>query len=137
MGAHDLQAVVILAALTLIAVLVPPINATPLRIFFALPFLFFLPGYVFVAALFPGKEGLDWIERIVFSIGLSIAIVSLAGFALNFTRFGITLAPVISVLYVFIIACSSLSYVRRRRVPEEERFTVELKGWAKALRDLF
>jgi len=49
----DLAAVVILTIATLTAVFVPVINETPLRVVFGLCFVLFLPGYAFIAALFP------------------------------------------------------------------------------------
>jgi len=49
----DLAAVVVLTLLTAVVVFVPVINETPLRILFGLPFVLFLPGYAFIAALFP------------------------------------------------------------------------------------
>jgi len=49
----DLAAVVILTITTLTAVFVPVINETPLRVVFGLCFVLFLPGYAFIAALFP------------------------------------------------------------------------------------
>lgn len=52
----DLAAVVAFVVLTCLAVLVPGVNETPLRIMFGLPFVLFLPGYALIAALFP-EEG--------------------------------------------------------------------------------
>jgi len=49
----DLAAVVVLTLLTCVVVFVPWINETPVRILFGLPFVLFLPGYAFIAALFP------------------------------------------------------------------------------------
>ena len=49
----DLAVVVILTLLTLTTVFVPVVNETPLRIGFGLIFVLFLPGYAFIAALFP------------------------------------------------------------------------------------
>ncbi|QAY20997.1 DUF1616 domain-containing protein [Halorubrum ezzemoulense] len=49
----DLAAVVILTLLTLATVFVPVVNETPLRVGFGLTFVLFLPGYAFIAALFP------------------------------------------------------------------------------------
>ena len=43
-----------------------------------LPFLLFIPGYVLTFALFPTKKtdkGIDFIERIILSLGLSISVV--------------------------------------------------------------
>jgi len=49
----DLAAVVVFTLLTCVVVFVPWVNETPLRILFGLPFILFLPGYAFIAALFP------------------------------------------------------------------------------------
>jgi len=132
----DLAAVVILTIVTLASVFVPIINETPLRVIFGLCFVLFLPGYAFIAALFPeagespsetdevptdesstssvekpsavpgtdaaiaereetattvpshSREGIDGIERVALSFGLSIAIVPLIGLVLNFTPWG-------------------------------------------------
>jgi len=49
----DLAAVVGLTLCAVVAVFVPWVNETPLRIIVGLPFVLFLPGYAFIAALFP------------------------------------------------------------------------------------
>ena len=49
----DLAATVVATLLTLAAVFVPVVNDTPLRVAFGLVFVLFLPGYAFIAALFP------------------------------------------------------------------------------------
>ncbi len=49
----DLAAVFVLVLVTNLAVLLPVVRQTPLRIVFGLPFVLFLPGYAFIAALFP------------------------------------------------------------------------------------
>jgi uncharacterized membrane protein len=110
----DLYTAVILTFLALVFILLPPFNQTPLRVIFSLPLLFFIPGYVAMQALFPRKETLDVAELALFSFGLSLAIVSLIGFALNFTKYGIALVPTIAVLYVFILLAGGACIVRRR-----------------------
>jgi len=59
-------------------------------------FVWLLPGYSFVKALFPSKvpvptksTELDLIERVALGIGMSIVLVILNGFVLNYTSFGI------------------------------------------------
>ena len=49
----DLAAIVLLSLLMLVVVLVPGLNETSLRVVFGLIFVLFLPGYAFIAALFP------------------------------------------------------------------------------------
>ena len=105
-------------------------NPTPkrnfaIRIILGLPLVLFLPGYALIAALFPRKDDLDGIERIALSFGLSIAITPLLGLALNYTPFGIRLTPILIVLSVFTIALAIGAYVRRSRIPEEDRFVVD------------
>jgi uncharacterized membrane protein len=49
-----------------------------IRIILGLPFILFIPGYILIFALFPTKktdQGIDIIERVALSFGLSIAVV--------------------------------------------------------------
>lgn len=50
-------------------------------------FMFFLPGYTLINAIYPGKgqldEKLDIIYRLSYSVGLSVAIVIILGFILG------------------------------------------------------
>lgn len=106
----------------------------------------FFPGYILVAALFPekgkatvqGKEGadveakeaggIDWIERIALSFGLSIAVVPLIGLLLNFTPFGIRLPSIIVSLIIFSAGVGFVAYWRRMKLPVEMRLdaTIEI-----------
>jgi hypothetical protein len=64
-----------------------------LRYVFGSILVLFLPGYSLIEALYPKKE-LDDLTRFALSIGLSLALVPLAGLILNYTPFGIRLLPV-------------------------------------------
>jgi len=120
----DLKLTILVTLLCIPFVVLPQLNETPIRIILGLPLLLFLPGYSFIAALFPIKNDLDGIERFALSFGLSIAVVSLQGLALNYTQFGIRLAPVLILLSAFTISLSFVAWVRRLRLPAEERFRV-------------
>jgi len=104
-----------------------------LRIILGLPFILFIPGYVFIYALFPEKKnpvmekGIDVIERIALSFGLSIAIVPLIGLALNYTPWGIRLQPVLISIFSFIVAMSLISWYRFQKTEPEKRFIVDIK----------
>jgi len=117
----DLALVILFTLLCAPFVLIPPLNETPIRIILGLPLVLFLPGYALIAALFPGKDDLDAIERIALSFGLSIAITPLLGLALNYTPFGIRLSPILAVLSIFTISLALCAYVRRSMTPEEDR----------------
>lgn len=123
-GSRDLQAVVLLVLLTLLFVLVPPLDTTFIRTVLGIPMVLFLPGYSLIAALFPKKSDLDGIERLALSFGLSIAVVPLIGLGLNFTPFGIRLLPILICLSVFTIAMCRIAYWRRSKLAPEESFSV-------------
>ena len=141
----DLAVVVVLTLLTVVVTTVPVVRETPLRILFGLPFLLFLPGYAFVSALFPeagsppsdgededGDRGIDGIERVALSFGMSIALVPLLGLALNFTPWGITFGPILLSVSGLTVLCVAVAAKRRRALPPEERFTVPWRGWIAA-----
>ena len=156
----DLAAVVLLVVTTVIAVLVPVVNETPLRIVLGLPFMLFLPGYAFIAALFPegsssissdadtGSDGenddldkdawlspkkIDGIERAALSFGVSIAISPLIGLVLNFTPLGIRLVPVTLSISAFTLIMAGVAAERRWTLPGEKRFRVPYREWCTGL----
>jgi uncharacterized membrane protein len=79
-------------------------------------YLMVIPGYVFISALFPAWISLTIIERLVLSIGSSVALVAIIGLILNFTPFGIRLWPVVISLLAFILVMSLITWMRRRRL---------------------
>jgi len=165
----DLAATIGLTIVTVLVVLVPGVRETPVRVLLGLPFVLFLPGYAFVAALFPeaghgpadesvddsvdseaaglnggsgsadpsaeptdptsGGRGIDGIERVALSFGLSIAIVPLIGLVLNFTPWGIRLGPILLSVSGFTIGAAAVGAVRRWELPAEERFRVPYERW--------
>ena len=69
-------------------------------------FVLWLPGFTFFKMLFPRNlstlrfEENYGLEQIIFSLGLSLALVSIVGLLLNFTPWGITLVPLILILLI-------------------------------------
>ena len=153
----DLAAVLALVGLTLLAVFLPGVRETPLRVVVGLPFVLFVPGYALIAALFPenGAEavddqdvedeapslrerGIDGIERVALSFGLSIAVVPLIGLVLNFTPWGIRLLPIMVAVSGFTVVAVAVAAQRRWELPEDERFSVPYRAWvASARSELF
>ena len=154
----DLAAIGALVVLTVFAVFVPIVRETPLRIVLGLAFVLFAPGYAFVAALFPERGGtpavdrtdenaagardarqfrdggIDGIERLALSFGLSIAVTPLIGLVLNFTPFGIRLGPIVVGIGGFTLVAVAVGAVRRRALPADERFRVPLGEWYGSVR---
>jgi len=162
----DLAAVLGTVLAVNLAVFVPLVNETPLRIVLGLPFVLFVPGYAFIAALFPeagasptdeldteddgtegtetdrtveslaavGDRGIDGIERVALSFGLSIAIVPLIGLVLNFTPWGIRLVPIMIATSGFTIGATAIAARRRWDLPPDERFSVPYRTWLDSAR---
>ena len=94
------------------------VNASPLlyvRYVLGGVFILFLPGFMLISALYPRSGELDGLERLALSIGLSLAIVPLDGLMLNYTPWGITLAPIMVSLAFFSEALASGAMVRKYR----------------------
>ena len=118
----------VVGAVTLLLVGIITISpSSVLRIILGLPFLLFFPGYVLIAVLFPRKSDLGRIERLVLSMGLSIAIVPLVGLVLNYTPWGIKLYPILVSLVVFVLGVVAVAWYRRRTFRPEERFGIRIK----------
>jgi hypothetical protein len=102
------------ALATTVMVFVVPENAFPLvyaRYVFGGVFVLFLPGFSLIKALFGSKE-LDSIERLALSIGLSLALVPLAGLLLNYSPWGIRTTPVTLSLLALTLVFASAAVVR-------------------------
>ena len=100
-----------------------------LRIIIGLPIILFIPGWVLVYALFPTKKtekGIDNVERIALSFGLSIAIVPLIGLILNYTPWGINTIPIILSLALFIFLFGLYGIYRWYNTNEEIRYVLTI-----------
>ena len=107
----DLTVIILLSLLLALFIYAIPDNIG--RIILGLPFILFFPGYALIGTLFPEKGSLDLIERIALSFGLSIAVVPLIGFGLNYTPFGIRLEPILWSLIAFNVVFAILAMWRR------------------------
>jgi len=120
-----------------IAVFVPGVRETVLRIPLGFAFVLTVPGYVFVAALYPERycdrgpdesgsgrlsSRLTLIERCLLAVACSIVIVPLVGYLLNFTQWGVRLTPLVVATSGVTIFTTLIALVRRLRLPSDERF---------------
>jgi len=106
--------IIALAIATTAAVFIITEEAFPFiyaRYFLGSIFVLYLPGYCLIKTLFPQKE-LENIERMVLSIGMSLAIVPITGLLLNYTPWGITLTPVTLALLALTMAFATSAVMR-------------------------
>lgn len=116
-----MELIAIMLLTLVLAPLVKFITGVP-GIILAAVFLLFFPGYSLVAALFPGRDSLQAVERAFLSLVLSFAMVALTGLALNYTPWGIRLEPIYVVLAFLVFVASIIALFRRRRLLPWERF---------------
>jgi hypothetical protein len=90
-----------------------------LRQVLGLVFVLFLPGYAFVKLLFPfqvpfitSSESMDKIERIVLSLGLSLALTPIVGLILYSTTLGLGLVPITLSLLLLTVVLGSAALAR-------------------------
>ncbi|HHY29129.1 MAG TPA: DUF1616 domain-containing protein [Syntrophaceticus sp.] len=93
-----------------------------IRVPLAVICLLYFPGYTVICAFFPGKDDLGRMERLLLSLAFSVIIVSLTGFLLNFTPWGVRLLPCLISISTFIIAMSLLAIYRRHKLPPQDQY---------------
>jgi len=130
----DLIVVVVWITACIVAIYLPFLNTTPLRFILALPVVLFIPGYCIVAALYPTDRDIELIERIALSFGLSIVVVPLIGYGLNFTPWGIRLDPIVIALCLFTLVMVVVAHYRRSSIPITERFSMPFSHIAGAMK---
>lgn len=115
-------ATVALLIVTTVTAFTIPEDAYPLvyaRYVLGTIFVVWLPGYTFVKALFPSTlpvktstKRLDAIERVALSIGMSFALLPIVGLLLNYTPWGIRLAPIVLSLLLLTMMFSTVAFLR-------------------------
>jgi hypothetical protein len=98
-------------------------------------FIIWLPGYAFIKALFPrhlpftkglahtletSEKNLDIIERIALSLGMSLALVPMAGLLLNYTPWGIRLTPIVLSLLVLTTIFATAAIIREHQTARQK-----------------
>jgi hypothetical protein len=93
-----------------------------LRSALGIVFVLFLPGYAFIKMLFPSalpiattSQELDGIERVSLSIGMSLALTPIIGLILNYTPWGIRLAPITLSLLALTTVFATVAVIREQQ----------------------
>ena len=76
----------------------------------------FIPGYLFIWALFPNKKEIGWIERVAFSMALSIALTTIPVMALNYVGMPLTEWTVFATVTAVTALCGLLALVRTQKL---------------------
>lgn len=105
---------IIAIAVTAILMSLADVDVQFFRLLFGLPLAFFLPGYAIAAALFPEKT-LSRIERVLFSIGLSLAVSTLSAITIYPTGWKVASVTVTLSVGGITLFASIAALIQRRR----------------------
>lgn len=130
----DLLAVTILSCMGAVFILVPPFNETFLRIPIALSLFFFVPGYAFISALFPGNKEISGIERFTLSVGFSLVLTVFDGFLISLLPWGYRPTPIVVSILGITTFFSILAIFTRKLKDESEQFSFSLKEFINSIR---
>jgi uncharacterized membrane protein len=125
-NSSDLKFITAWVVTTIGVIYIPLLNQSPIRLIFVVPTILFIPGYVLVAALIPGNRGIDPVERVALSFGLSIAIVPLIGFVLSLNARGIDLDSIVFSVGSITFFFTLVAYIRRKALHVPEQFSPSL-----------
>lgn len=108
----DILVVTILTSIAVVLTFTVSPDSVPVRIL-SLPLVLVLPGYALLAALFP-RQVFGLPVYLVFSLGLSLAIVILGGLVLNLTPFGLRASSWVVFLSCITLGACAVALLRRR-----------------------
>jgi uncharacterized membrane protein len=114
-----------------------------------IPLVLLLPGYAIVSVVFPARTprenveshaldplrrdvhaalprnyGINMVERLALSLVLSLAVVPLVAFALNFTSLSLSAVPLLLTVGGLVVGLSIVAFVQRARIPPVRRFAL-------------
>lgn len=147
----DLVLVALVTLLTVGVSVMPVLSESLVRIPLGVVFLFFVPGYVLTAALFPRASdataddedvylgpvdrNFGALERTAVSIGLSIAIVSLLTLTIDASPWSLSLGSILVSVGGFVAVATVAAARRRRRLPPEYRLRLVSRSQLRSVRD--
>lgn len=141
------EVIVMLGFVLLADFVVVSIPSSPARAAVGLPLLLFLPGYALLTVVFPSRRfrtrygaldvfssGIDGVERVGLSFGISLALLPLLGlvlWTLSPSGFGVrVLVGVLSATTGLGMICGAY---RRLRLPVNQRYRVPVDRWLSGL----
>lgn len=114
----DLIAIVVLTSLLVAVVLT--LQVPFLREVLGLIFIFFVPGYVLVAASFTRQDSVGKTTYLALSLVLSITVAVFIGLILSVSPWGFTLNSFLIAMSVFVLVISGVAWFRRHRNNQQD-----------------
>ena len=126
----DLLLTSLTTILCIISVLLPNLKHSLITSILIIILILFVSGYALVSVLYPRKGYLHGIERLALSFGFSLMGLAFSFvFNNNFKHIHINITSITLYISAFTLIMVIISLIRRRRVPDNERFY--MKFWGK------
>ncbi|MGB9940450.1 DUF1616 domain-containing protein [Methanosarcina sp.] len=130
----DLLAITFFACLAAVFVLIVPFNETFFKIPLALSLFFFVPGYAFISALFPGNKEISGIERFTLSVGFSLILTVFDGFLISLLPSGYRPIPIVVSIVGMTAFFSIIALFTRKLLDEDEQFSFSIREFIQSLK---
>ncbi|RXA20916.1 DUF1616 domain-containing protein [Methanosarcina sp. MSH10X1] len=130
----DLLAITFFSCLAAVFVLIEPFNETFFKIPLALSLFFFIPGYAFISALFPGKKEISGIERFTLSVGFSLILTVFDGFLISLLPSGYRPIPIVVSIVGITAFFSIIALFTRKLLDEDEQFSFSIREFIRSLK---
>lgn len=141
------EVVVVLVFVAVAAFTVLSVSFPPARAVVGLPLLVFLPGYALLTVLFPSRRfqtrygaldafssGIDGVERVALSLGVSLALLPVIGLALwTLSPHGFGVRVLVGVLSAEIGLGMIYGAYRRIQLPRSQRYRLPVDRWLSRL----
>jgi len=92
-----------------------------------LALVFFVPGYVSVASIYPSNDEIRWASRLALSLVVSVAIVPSLSLMLNLANIGLEPFSVSLAVTLYVIVVGLIAYLRRMKLPADQRLCAHLE----------
>ncbi len=110
----DFWSIITSLALLTISILQPQLTPlAPLRWILGIPIVLILPGYTIQMSIFPRKRDIAQWQRVVLSLGLSLAVIGFYSTILDVTPQGIVLGSIFPLLSLHALIFTAIGMVRR------------------------
>ena len=92
-----------------------------------IPLLLFAPGYGVLAAGFPKRTDLDWVQRVAFSVALSVVLTPLVVFAEYFSYGRLDYGWALAGIVLVTVSVTCVGLYRRLALPVSDRVAIAIE----------
>ena len=121
----DLLLIFFITIIAIGFILVPNFNEKIIITIFGILLIVF-PGYSLVAALYPKKDDLNGIERASLTFGFPLIGLAVGFLIININPVAISIPFILLLLATFTIVFIIIAYIRRRKVSENEKYSLNV-----------